>query len=74
MRSCDCASRSVVYTCPVCSGKAYGALSHLCAEVRSQMDLFEKERESSVSAYIDLLDYEFEQKRIADRPSDGLPF
>ena len=74
---CDCALRSKdcdVFTCPICSSKAYRALCFLSSELTSQLDLFEEGESVSVSAYIGLLDEEFEQTKFADHPEDGLPF
>jgi len=76
MLECDCASRSGednVYTCPVCSSKAYRALCLLSEELAAQLDLFEEGESVSVSAYIALLDEDFEQAKFA-AVEDGLPF
>ena len=76
MNDCDCGLRSQfdrVFTCPVCSSKAYRALVILCAEAASQMDLFEEGEGVSVSALNELSRFEAEQTRFA-AIDDGLPF
>ena len=74
--SCDCGMRSSlvrVFTCPVCSSKAYRALVFLDADMRSQMDLFEEGESVSVSVSTELLRFEAEQRSFA-AIEDGLPF
>jgi len=76
MTECDCGVRSSmvrVFTCPVCSGKAYRALVWLDADMASQMDLFEVGGGVSVSALDELSCFEAEQRRFA-AIEDGLPF
>ena len=62
-----------VFTCPICSSKAYRALVWLDAEAASQMDLFEKGESVSVSALDEVTRFEAEQRRFA-AIEDGLPF
>jgi len=74
--NCDCSSRSSlerVFTCPVCAAIAYRALVIVCADLNSQLDLFRREREVSVSALDEVTRFDAEQRRFA-AVKDGLPF
>jgi len=80
MPGCNCAERSVVFTCPVCCGLAVEALDALIHEELAQGTLFKDiDRPGSVSALDEDEESLFEKESVEwpsepERAQDGLPF